>query len=129
MDVRDRHLELLRLRQSRFLVREELEDYEPRRNGPARRHQPFDPDERAMGLGLSPRSEQLAVTRLDGDRCQSSIEALYPRPSPGGFVIVDDHGAAQGHRQAAHEMRDSQGIDEPLEEIDWTDVPWRRTAP
>ncbi len=39
--------------------------------------------------------ERLAVLRLDGDLYQSTIDALdalEPRVSPGGFVIVDDYG-------------------------------------
>ena len=75
--------------------------------------------------------EQLAVMRLDGDLYQSTmeaLEALYPRLSPGGFVIVDDYGAVEGCRQAVHEFRDSHGIDEPLEQVDWTGVFWRRAA-
>src|SRR5262249_7945660 len=36
----------------------------------------------------------LAVMRLDGDMYESTIqalEALYPKLSPGGFVIIDDY--------------------------------------
>ena len=73
--------------------------------------------------------EQLAVMRLDGDLYQSTmeaLEALYPRLSPGGFVIVDDHGAVEGCRLAVRDFREANGITEPMEEIDWTGVFWRR---
>ncbi|MBJ6926944.1 class I SAM-dependent methyltransferase, partial [Vibrio cholerae] len=38
--------------------------------------------------------ERLAVLRLDGDMYGSTIdtlEALYAKVSPGGFIIVDDY--------------------------------------
>ena len=75
--------------------------------------------------------EQLAVMRLDGDLYQSTmeaLEALYPKLSPGGFVIVDDYGAVEGCRKAVHDFRDARGIEDPLEQIDWTGVFWRRAA-
>lgn len=71
----------------------------------------------------------LAVMRLDGDLYQSTIEALdalYPRLSPGGYVIVDDYGAVEGCRMAVHDFREREGVTEPLETIDWTGVYWRR---
>ncbi len=74
-------------------------------------------------------AERFAVVRLDGDMYESTIqglEALYPRLSPGGFLIVDDYGCLPQCRQAVDDYRKAQGIDEPIEEIDWTGVFWRR---
>lgn len=51
---------------------------------------------------------------------------MYPRLSPGGFLIVDDYSCLPQCRQAVDEYRKAQGIDEPIEEIDWTGVFWRR---
>lgn len=75
--------------------------------------------------------ERLAVMRLDGDMYESTMDALvalYPKLSPGGFVIVDDYGALANCRAAVHDFRASHGIDEPIEKIDWTGVYWRRSV-
>ena len=73
--------------------------------------------------------EHLAVLRVDGDLYESTLDTLrplYPKVSPGGFVIVDDYGCVPGCRQAVDEFRDSHGITAPLEKIDWTGVLWRK---
>lgn len=73
--------------------------------------------------------ERLAVMRLDGDMYQSTFEALdhlYPRLSPGGFVIVDDYHALLPCRMAVHEYREMHAITDTIEEIDGTAVYWRR---
>jgi O-methyltransferase len=60
--------------------------------------------------------ETWSVIRLDGDMYESTIDAisnLYPRLSPGGWVIVDDY-------------RSDNGISEPLRDGDWQSVIWRR---
>src|SRR3954469_17633661 len=47
--------------------------------------------------------ERLSLIRLDGDMYESTIvalDALYPKLSPGGFVVVDDYGAIPGCKQA-----------------------------
>ncbi len=75
--------------------------------------------------------EALAVLRVDGDMYGSTmdvLEALYPKVSPGGFVIVDDYGAITACRTAVDEYRRRRGISDPLEKVDWTGVYWRRTA-
>ena len=72
-----------------------------------------------------------ALLRLDGDMYTFkstivALEALYPRLSPGGFIIVDDYGAVEGCRLAVDDFRRTMGIIEPLEVIDWTGVWWRK---
>lgn len=60
---------------------------------------------------------QFAVVRLDGDTYSSTwdaIEALYPRLSPGGFLIVDDYSDWASCRQAITDYRAAHGIAEPL---------------
>jgi O-methyltransferase len=72
--------------------------------------------------------DQLAVLRLDGDMYESTIvalEALYPKLSPGGYLIVDDY-ALPGCRQAVDDYRRDNGISEPLQEVDWTGRFWQR---
>jgi O-methyltransferase len=75
--------------------------------------------------------QQLSLIRLDGDMYESTIvalDALYPKLSPGGFVVVDDYGAIPGCKQAVDDFRAAHGIDAPLTEIDWTGVWWRRPS-
>jgi len=73
--------------------------------------------------------EKLAVARLDGDMYGSTMDALvnlYPKLSPGGFLIVDDYGAVKGCRRAVEDYRREHGISAKLREIDWTGVYWRK---
>lgn len=73
--------------------------------------------------------EKLAVLRLDGDMYESTMDvlrSLYSRVPPGGFVIVDDYGAYAACRKAVHDFRDEHGVSEPIREIDWTGVYWRK---
>jgi O-methyltransferase len=72
--------------------------------------------------------EQLAVLRLDGDMYESTIqalEALYPKVSAGGYVIVDDYGAVEGCRLAVDDYRGEHGIAAPLVSIDGAGVYWQ----
>lgn len=73
--------------------------------------------------------EQLAVLRLDGDYYSSTIvalEALEEKVVPGGFVIIDDHGAIEGCRQAVADYRGSRGITAEIVPVDWTGAYWRK---
>lgn len=72
-----------------------------------------------------------SLLRLDGDMYESTIvalESLYPDLSPGGYVVIDDYGAIPQCRQAVDDFRRDNGIDDPLEQIDWTGVSWRRAS-
>lgn len=74
----------------------------------------------------------IAVMRLDSDLYESttdSLDALYPKLSVGGYVIVDDYNSSMWSKacgQAVRDYRDSNGITEPIEEADWNAVYWRR---
>lgn len=73
--------------------------------------------------------EQLAVLRLDGDLYQSTMDALVslePKVSPGGFVLVDDYGGWPPCRAAVDDYRAERGITEPIHEVDWTGIWWRK---
>jgi hypothetical protein len=73
---------------------------------------------------------ELAVLRLDGDLYESTMDALthlYPKLSPGGFVIVDDY-VIPACAKAVHEFRGEHGIEDPIETIDECGAFWRRTA-
>jgi O-methyltransferase len=75
------------------------------------------------------RGQRWSLVRVDGDTYESTrvvLEALYAGLSMGGYLVVDDYGALEECRQAVDEFRAEQGIEEPLEEVDWTGVRWRR---
>jgi len=74
--------------------------------------------------------DRLAVARLDGDMYGSTweaITALYPKLSPGGFLIVDDYGAVPGCKRAIEDYRAKEEITDPIEQIDWGGIYWRKT--
>ena len=74
--------------------------------------------------------EQLAMMRLDGDMYESTMDALvalYPRLSPGGFVIVDDYGCIKACEQAVHDYRKRYNIQDEIVPIDWSGVYWRKS--
>ncbi len=74
--------------------------------------------------------KKLALMRLDGDLYESTrdaLENLYPRLSPGGFVIVDDYYAFPQCRKAVDEYRDRYGIHETPIQIDHDSMFWRKS--
>jgi len=71
--------------------------------------------------------ERLALARLDGDWYESTLtalDALYPRLSVGGFLIVDDYGLPTGCARAVDEYRTLHGIAAPLQRVDHQAVFW-----
>ncbi len=75
----------------------------------------------------SPPMEKLCVARLDGDMYSSTIsclEGLYPKISPGGFVIIDDYSIKQC-KEAVTDFRTTRGIDAPIQMCDWTGAFWQ----
>ena len=72
--------------------------------------------------------DRIAVLRLDGDLYEStmeSLDALYPRLSPGGFCIIDDY-ALPGCRQAVAEYRAKHGVSAEIVDIDGLGALWRK---
>ena len=70
-----------------------------------------------------------AVVRLDGDSYSATnvgLHSLYPALSPGGYMIIDDYGVVEGCRRAVDDFRSEYGITEPIEQVDWVSVRWRR---
>lgn len=70
-----------------------------------------------------------SLIRLDGDMYESTIVALtslYPRLSPGGFIIVDDYGAIEGCRAAVNDYRRDNNITSDIHSIDWTGIWWQK---
>lgn len=73
--------------------------------------------------------ERLAVLRLDGDLYESTRDALvnlYPKVSPGGYVIIDDYQNVPGCRMAVDEYREAIGSREPIQPVDECCVFWQR---
>jgi len=74
------------------------------------------------------KADRLALLRLDGDYYESTIvalECLYPRLSPGGYVIIDDYGAIQACRDAVHDYRARNNITSLIHPIDEQGVWWQ----
>jgi len=72
--------------------------------------------------------QRLALLRLDGDLYESTMDALvplYPKLSPGGFVIVDDYNLSMCAR-AVNDYRKKMGIDDEIIAIDDAGVYWRK---
>jgi O-methyltransferase len=72
---------------------------------------------------------KLAVLRLDGDMYESTMDVLvhlYPKLSPGGYVLIDDYSDIPACRQAVDDYRRAHAIDEPIVAVDWTGVYWQR---
>ncbi len=73
---------------------------------------------------------QWSIVRLDGDTYDSTkvaLASLYPGLSVGGYLIVDDYLPVDECREAVDAFRSAHGITEPIEQIDWNSVRWRRT--
>jgi hypothetical protein len=73
--------------------------------------------------------KKLALLRLDGDLYESTIlalENLYPKLSPGGYVIIDDFNAFPYCRQAVMDYREKQKINDKIIEIDKQAAYWKK---
>jgi O-methyltransferase len=72
---------------------------------------------------------RISVLRLDGDMYESTIQALdalYPKLSPGGYVIVDDYGW-QPCGQAVEDFRRQNDITDTIVKVDESCSYWQRT--
>jgi hypothetical protein len=72
--------------------------------------------------------QRIALLRMDGDLYSSTMDALkylYPKVSPGGYVIVDDYNSWAACRQAVDEYRRENGIHEELISVDPHAVYWQ----
>ena len=72
-----------------------------------------------------------SIVRLDGDTFEATwltLSALYPGLAPGGHLIVDDYAAMPECGRAVDAFREHHGITEPLEQVDWTCMRWRRES-
>ena len=74
--------------------------------------------------------EKLALLRLDGDMYESTMDGLvnlYPKLSPGGFIIIDDWNAVQGCKLAVMDYRLKHNINDEIIPIDWASVYWKKS--
>ncbi len=72
--------------------------------------------------------ENLALLRLDGDLYSSTmdaLEALYPKVSPGGYVIVDDYGSWPECKRAVDEYLSRRGVRADIKAVDYSGAYWR----
>jgi O-methyltransferase len=70
------------------------------------------------------RDRTWAVVRVDGDMYESTMDALvnlYRGLSMGGYCIIDDF-CYERCRRAVEDFRSANGVEEPMEEIDWTGI-------
>jgi O-methyltransferase len=73
--------------------------------------------------------DKLAVLRLDGDMYESTMDALvhlYPKLSPGGYVIIDDWGVLENCRKAVVDYRNEHDITEEIIPIDADGIFWQK---
>ena len=74
-------------------------------------------------------AEPFALIRLDGDLYESTyvaLEALYPKLSPRGFVIIDDYKLILPCQQAVMDYRARMGITAPMQDVDWNAIWWKK---
>jgi hypothetical protein len=72
--------------------------------------------------------KRLALLRIDGDMYQSTmetLEAMYHKVSPGGYVIIDDY-ILPAARKAVHDFRNQHDIGEQIQSIDGAGVYWQK---
>ncbi|MCA0351005.1 MAG: TylF/MycF family methyltransferase [Chloroflexi bacterium] len=73
--------------------------------------------------------DNLALLRLDGDLYDSTydaLEALYPKVSQGGYVIVDDYATFEECYNAVHDYLESIGAEVTMQPIDEDSVFWQK---
>ena len=72
-----------------------------------------------------------SLLRLDADTYEATwlaLSALYPGLAAGGYVVVDDYHVMPECGRAVDDFRARYGIEEPLEQVDWTCMRWRRES-
>jgi len=72
--------------------------------------------------------DRISVLRLDGDLYSSTMDALtnlYPKVSPGGYVIVDDYYSWPSCHRAVTEYLAAHGHTPEIRPVDWTCCYWQ----
>ena len=71
--------------------------------------------------------EKLSILRLDGDLYESTMDAfnaLYDKVSIGGIIIIDDYNALRVCKEAVHDFRKKNHIDDKMVKIDNSSIYW-----
>jgi hypothetical protein len=69
--------------------------------------------------------DSISILRLDTDFYDSTLielELLYPRLTPGGYLIVDDYGHWHGSRRAVNEYFGEEFVQENFKKLDYTGI-------
>jgi len=75
------------------------------------------------------RGRRWALVRLDADTYKATkltLEALYPGLALGGYLVSDDYAFLAACRRGIDEFRTEHGISEPIEQIDYNGIRWRK---
>jgi hypothetical protein len=74
-------------------------------------------------------ADRFALLRLDGDIYESTIvalENLYPKLSPGGYVIVDDYGISPPCKAAVTDYCNRNNFSVTIHDIDGSGAYWQK---
>jgi hypothetical protein len=74
-------------------------------------------------------ADRFSLVRLDGDLYESTygaLDSLYPKLSPGGFVIIDDYHLIRPCMTAVQDYRTAFKITMPMHEIDGVGTWWQK---
>ena len=70
----------------------------------------------------------IALLRLGDDlddTCGEILDLLYDRVSPGGYIVIEDF-LSPAAQKSIEVFRARRGIDDPIEQIDWSGAFWRK---
>jgi cephalosporin hydroxylase len=72
--------------------------------------------------------DTIALLRLGDDlddRVEDILDSLYDRVTPGGYIVIEDF-LSPATTKSIETFRAKRGIDEPIEQIDWSGAFWRK---
>lgn len=75
--------------------------------------------------------EKLALLRIDADMYEGvtqALEAMYPKVSEGGYIIIDDYQNLPATRKAVDDFAESNGLRLDLHKVDWCAAYWKKDS-
>jgi cephalosporin hydroxylase/GT2 family glycosyltransferase len=72
--------------------------------------------------------DEVALVRISGGADGSSrdvLDALYGKVAPGGLVVIDGY-AEESCQREVNEFRAANGLDQPVERLDWSCICWQK---
>lgn len=75
--------------------------------------------------------EKLALLRIDADMYEGvtqALEAMYPKVSEGGYVIIDDYYNLPATRKAVDDFAARHGLELNLTAVDWCAAYWKKNT-